>query len=67
MELSRFQLRELKGLPAASRAAGSGFIPSDVLVSQVLPAISGSPKYGGVTLWSKFYDNGYSSAIKPRV
>ncbi|KAK4716732.1 hypothetical protein R3W88_015070 [Solanum pinnatisectum] len=55
------------GLPAAPGAAGSGFIPSDVLVSQVLPAISGSPKYGGVMLWSKFYDNGYSSAIKPRV
>ncbi|KAH0669986.1 hypothetical protein KY285_024139 [Solanum tuberosum] len=55
------------GLPAAPGAAGSGFIPSDVLVSQVLPAISGSPKYGGVMLWSKFYDNGYSSAIKPSV
>ncbi|XP_049403459.1 acidic endochitinase [Solanum stenotomum] len=55
------------GLPAAPGAAGSGFIPSDVLVSQVLPAISGSPKYGGVMLWSKFFDNGYSSAIKPSV
>lgn len=55
------------GLPAARGAAGSGFIPSDVLVSQVLPAISGSPKYGGVMLWSKFFDNGYSSAIKARV
>ncbi|KAH0755139.1 hypothetical protein KY290_025409 [Solanum tuberosum] len=55
------------GLPAAPGAAGSGFIPSDVLVSQILPAISGSPKYGGVMLWSKFYDNGYSSAIKPSV
>ncbi|MCD7456934.1 hypothetical protein HAX54_033639 [Datura stramonium] len=55
------------GLPAAPGAAGSGFIPSGVLVSQVLPAISGSPKYGGVMLWSKFYDNGYSSAIKPKV
>ncbi|KAK6789557.1 hypothetical protein RDI58_013357 [Solanum bulbocastanum] len=57
----------LNGLPAASRAAGSDFIPTDVLVSQVLPSISGSPRYGGVTLWSKFYDNGYSSAIKPGV
>ncbi|PHT81754.1 Acidic endochitinase [Capsicum annuum] len=55
------------GLPAALRAAESGFIPSDVLVSQVLPAISSSPKYGGVMLWSKFYENGYSSAIKPKV
>ncbi|PHU17942.1 Acidic endochitinase [Capsicum chinense] len=55
------------GLPAALRAAESGFIPSDVLVSQVLPAISSSPNYGGVILWSKFYENGYSSAIKPKV
>ncbi|XP_060215576.1 acidic endochitinase [Lycium barbarum] len=55
------------GLPASPRAAGSGFIPSRVLVSKVLPAISGSPKYGGVMLWSKFYDKGYSSAIKPIV
>ncbi|XP_055807957.1 acidic endochitinase-like [Solanum dulcamara] len=55
------------GLPAAPGAAGSGFIPSNVLVSQVLPAIRGSPKYGGVMLWSKFFDNGYSSAIKPSV
>ncbi|XP_009616180.1 acidic endochitinase [Nicotiana tomentosiformis] len=55
------------GLPAAQGAAGSGFIPSDVLVSQVLPLINGSPKYGGVMLWSKFYDNGYSSAIKANV
>ncbi|XP_059318201.1 acidic endochitinase-like [Lycium ferocissimum] len=55
------------GLPASPRAAGSGFIPSRVLVSKVLPAISGSPKYGGVMLWSKFYDKGYSSAIKPKV
>ncbi|XP_009788793.1 acidic endochitinase-like [Nicotiana sylvestris] len=54
-------------LPAAQGAAGSGFIPSDVLVSQVLPLINGSPKYGGVMLWSKFFDNGYSSAIKANV
>ncbi|KAG6745653.1 hypothetical protein POTOM_050152 [Populus tomentosa] len=53
------------GLPAAPEAAPSGgFIPPDVLISQVLPSIKGSPKYGGVMLWSKQYDNGYSSAIK---
>ncbi|KAJ1429546.1 Glycoside hydrolase family 18, catalytic domain [Sesbania bispinosa] len=55
------------GLPASQDAAGSGYIPSDVLISDVLPAINGSPKYGGVMLWSKFYDNGYSSAIKSSV
>ncbi|CAI9103344.1 OLC1v1001807C1 [Oldenlandia corymbosa var. corymbosa] len=55
------------GLPAAPDAAPSGgFIPADELVSQVLPAISDFPKYGGVMLWSKFYDDqtGYSESIK---
>ncbi|KAK9280228.1 hypothetical protein L1049_013915 [Liquidambar formosana] len=55
------------GLAAAPGAAGSGYIPPDVLVSQVLPSIKASPKYGGVMLWSKQYDNGYSSTIKPNV
>ncbi|KAK5834181.1 acidic endochitinase-like [Gossypium arboreum] len=54
------------GLPASPEAAGSGFIPESDLISQVLPAIRGSAKYGGVMLWSKYYDDqtGYSSAIK---
>ena len=54
------------GLPAAPDAAGSGFIPATDLTSQVLPAIKGSTKYGGVMLWSKYYDDqsGYSSSIK---
>ncbi|CAN6314358.1 unnamed protein product [Urochloa humidicola] len=57
------------GLPAAPDAAGSGFIPVESLKSQVLPAIKSSTKYGGVMLWSKFYDDqdGYSSAIKNSV
>ncbi|KAF8413269.1 hypothetical protein HHK36_001245 [Tetracentron sinense] len=57
------------GLPASSQAAGSGFIPADVLTSQILPAIKSSPKYGGVMLWSKYFDDqsGYSSAIKNSV
>ncbi|KAL5568454.1 hypothetical protein UlMin_025029 [Ulmus minor] len=56
------------GLPAAEAAAPrGGFIPADVLNSQVLPTIKSSPKYGGVMLWSKQYDNGYSSAIKGSV
>ncbi|XP_003569375.3 acidic endochitinase [Brachypodium distachyon] len=57
------------GLPAAPAAAGSGFIPAASLESQVLPALKGSSKYGGVMLWSKFYDDqdGYSSAIKNSV
>ncbi|EOY12992.1 Hevamine-A precursor [Theobroma cacao] len=54
------------GLPASPEAAGSGFIPVSDLTSQVLPAIKDSAKYGGVMLWSKYYDDqsGYSSAIK---
>ncbi|GLT79710.1 hypothetical protein SLA2020_511870 [Shorea laevis] len=58
------------GLPAAPEAASSGgFIPVDDLVSQVLPAIEGDSKYGGVMLWSKYYDDqtGYSSLIKNAV
>ncbi|KAK4339344.1 hypothetical protein RND71_040806 [Anisodus tanguticus] len=57
------------GLPAAPDAAGSGFIPVGDLTSQVLPAIKGSAKYGGVMLWSKYYDDqtGYSSSIKSHV
>lgn len=57
------------GLPAAPQAAGSGFIPASDLISQVLPAIKGSNKYGGVMLWSKYYDDltGYSSSIKSHV
>lgn len=53
------------GLPAATQAAGSGFIPAEVLKSQILPVIRKSPKYGGVMLWSKFWDDqsGYSSQI----
>ncbi|KAL6994617.1 chitinase [Sarracenia purpurea var. burkii] len=57
------------GLPAAPQAAGSGFIPVDVLTSQILPEIKKSAKYGGVMLWLKYYDDqtGYSSAIKGSV
>ncbi|KAF8412174.1 hypothetical protein HHK36_000133 [Tetracentron sinense] len=57
------------GLPAAPQAAGSGFIPAGDLTSKVLPVIKGSSKYGGVMLWSKYYDDlsGYSSSIKSHV
>ncbi|CAN1158486.1 unnamed protein product [Linum perenne] len=57
------------GLPAATQAAGSGYIPPDVLTSQILPQIKNSPKYGGVMLWSRFWDlqNGYTSSIQNSV
>ncbi|KAJ6376018.1 hypothetical protein OIU77_000900 [Salix suchowensis] len=53
------------GLPAAPAAARSGYIPPDVLISQILPVVKMAPKYGGVMLWSKFWDdeNGYSPSI----
>ncbi|KAK6135217.1 hypothetical protein DH2020_031025 [Rehmannia glutinosa] len=53
------------GLPAAPQAAGSGFIPAEVLTAEILPVIRRSRKYGGVMLWSKYWDDqsGYSSAI----
>lgn len=53
------------GLPAATQAAGSGFLPPDVLISQVLPIIKRSPKYGGVMFWSKYWDDqsGYTREI----
>ncbi|CAI0546387.1 unnamed protein product [Linum tenue] len=49
------------GLPAAPQAAGSGCVPSDVLTFQILPLIKKSPKYGGVMVWSRYWDlqNGY--------
>ncbi|KAF3956394.1 hypothetical protein CMV_018472 [Castanea mollissima] len=57
------------GLPASPNAAGSGFIPAADLTSKVLPTIKGSAKYGGVMLWSKYFDDqtGYSSSIKSSV
>ncbi|CAA7388405.1 unnamed protein product [Spirodela intermedia] len=57
------------GLPAGIAAASSGYIPKEVLISQVLPAIKRAPKYGGIMLWSKQYDDksGYSEAVKGSV
>lgn len=59
------------GLPAnATKAApGGGFIPLDVLKSQILPSIKNSPKYGGVMLWNRYFDqlSGYSNAIKESI
>ncbi|XP_054799599.1 acidic endochitinase-like [Prosopis cineraria] len=55
------------GVPASQAAAPSGgFIPADVMISQVLPAIKGSAKYGGVMIWDRFNDlqSKYSDAIK---
>ncbi|GAB2265327.1 hypothetical protein Dimus_000391 [Dionaea muscipula] len=42
---------------------GLPYITPEELTSQVLPVINGSSNYGGVMLWDKFYDTGYSSEI----
>nr|XP_027063467.1 acidic endochitinase-like [Coffea arabica] len=56
------------GLPAAEAAAPSGgYIPPEVLVEQILPVVQSYPKYGGVMLWSRYYDQNYSTAIRPYV
>ncbi|XWS36073.1 hypothetical protein CRYUN_Cryun20dG0052600 [Craigia yunnanensis] len=58
------------GLPAAEEAAPSGgYIPADNLISDVLPVINDSSKYGGVMLRNRYYDrlSGYGASIKPYV
>uniref|UniRef100_J3L625 chitinase n=1 Tax=Oryza brachyantha TaxID=4533 RepID=J3L625_ORYBR len=57
------------GLPAAPQAAGSGFVETSDLVSKVLPVVKSSPKYGGIMLWSRYYDGltGYSDKVKSSV
>ncbi|KAF2291194.1 hypothetical protein GH714_020603 [Hevea brasiliensis] len=57
------------GLPASQATAGSGYLRPNVLISQVLPFVKGSSKYGGIMLWNKYYDdkNGYSSKISSSV
>ncbi|XP_021280017.1 acidic endochitinase-like [Herrania umbratica] len=55
------------GLPASVSAAYSGgYIPVEVLNSQVLPAIEETAKYGGVMLWNRYFDRqtGYGASIK---
>lgn len=48
----------LLGLPATPDAApAGGFLPTHVLKATVLPHIKKSPKYGGVMLWSRYYDS----------
>jgi len=55
------------GLPVFQDAAKSGYIPPDVLNNELLRSIKGSAKYGGVMVWSRFYDQNYSSAIMSNV
>ncbi|XP_054785982.1 acidic endochitinase-like [Prosopis cineraria] len=55
------------GLPASPAANGSagGYVPINVLNNEILPVVETSPKFGGVMLWSRYYDyiSGYSDQI----
>lgn len=46
------------GLPASPDATGraGGYIPANELLHKILPRIEDTPKYGGVMLWSRYYD-----------
>ncbi|KAA0057509.1 acidic endochitinase-like [Cucumis melo var. makuwa] len=54
-------------LPAAPQVAFSGYIPPDAVRSLVLPELKRNSKFGGVILWSREYDRGYSSSISQQV
>ncbi|KAI6672406.1 hypothetical protein NL676_000312 [Syzygium grande] len=60
---------DVLGPAGAKEAARKWVCSTSVSISQILPVIKKSAKYGGVMLWSKFYDDqtGYSEAIKPYV
>ncbi|CDP10878.1 unnamed protein product [Coffea canephora] len=53
----------------STAAAGNGYVPKQVLISEVLPFVKGSSKYGGIMLYDRYNDeqNGYSSAVKGSV
>ncbi|PRQ58358.1 putative chitinase [Rosa chinensis] len=44
------------GRPASHAAAGSGYVPSNDMINQVLPFVKMSAKYGGVMLYDRFED-----------
>ncbi|KAG6554020.1 hypothetical protein Mapa_004937 [Marchantia paleacea] len=58
------------GLPASPDAAGSGYVDPSTVTGEIIPAISTASNYGGIMLWSVYYDkenNNYSSQIKSDV
>lgn len=57
------------GLPASQDAAGSGYVPPGDLTSTVLPGVKGVGNYGGIMLYSRYYDvlNNYSGQVKDSV
>ncbi|KAE7999421.1 hypothetical protein FH972_003854 [Carpinus fangiana] len=60
----------LLGFPAAKEAADSGYVMPQDLVEEELKVIDhDNPKYGGVTVWNRYYDklSNFSALIKPYV
>lgn len=57
------------GLPAAQSAAISGYLPPEVLVSEVLPHVKETENYGGLMLWDRYRDLqfDYSGAVLQNV
>ncbi|RDX99154.1 hypothetical protein CR513_17834, partial [Mucuna pruriens] len=57
------------GVPAGESAAWLGYIPPDVLNSQVLPYVKQTSNYEGVMLWDRYRDvqYNYSGQILPNV
>ncbi|RCV26514.1 hypothetical protein SETIT_5G251600v2 [Setaria italica] len=57
------------GLPASNDAAGSGYIAPGDLTGKVIPDIQSIGSYGGIMLWSRFYDvqKNYSGQVKGSV
>ncbi|KAK4849463.1 hypothetical protein QYF36_025070 [Acer negundo] len=57
------------GLPASRAAAGDGYVPTNVLISEVLPFVKSNSKYGGIMLWDKYNDDqsGYSFKVENNV
>ncbi|TVT99390.1 hypothetical protein EJB05_55278, partial [Eragrostis curvula] len=54
-------------LPASPDPAfNGGFIDADILASQVLPVAKKAANYGGIMLWSRYYDkdSGYSAKLQ---
>ncbi|CAL9040638.1 unnamed protein product [Musa banksii] len=54
------------GVPASHQAAGGGFVRPAELITQVLPIVKRSEKYGGIMLWNRYHNvlYGYSSEVK---
>ncbi|EAZ03635.1 hypothetical protein OsI_25770 [Oryza sativa Indica Group] len=57
------------GLPAASGAANNGYVAPATLKENVLPIVQKSKNYGGIMLWSRYWDKqtGYSKSVKSAV